>query len=124
MAELSPILEWQFRQCDCKVPVRQRVISLGPRFQRVFLECQEWEYSKGCYFCEWVEIREGTIVDGGILKSGSFMEMQIISATSQSIKLALVADELNKRMEEIVETMKIVNIRAAVASGKSRILLD
>ncbi|CAN0928928.1 hypothetical protein LINGRAHAP2_LOCUS36763 [Linum grandiflorum] len=40
------------------------------------------------------------------------------------MKLALVADELNKRMEEIVETMKIVNIRVAVASGKSRILPD
>ncbi|CAN0902978.1 hypothetical protein LINGRAHAP2_LOCUS22313 [Linum grandiflorum] len=52
------------------------------------------------------------------------MEMQIISATSQSMKLALVEDELNKRMEEIVETMKIVNICAAVAPGKSRILPD
>ncbi|CAN0903008.1 hypothetical protein LINGRAHAP2_LOCUS22320 [Linum grandiflorum] len=52
------------------------------------------------------------------------MKMQIISATSQSMKLALVADELNKRMEKIFETMKIVNIRAAVASGKSRILPD
>ncbi|CAN0919513.1 hypothetical protein LINGRAHAP2_LOCUS31494 [Linum grandiflorum] len=40
------------------------------------------------------------------------------------MKLALVADELNKRMEEIVETMKIVNIRVVVASGKSRLLPD
>ncbi|CAN0858717.1 hypothetical protein LINGRAHAP2_LOCUS7420 [Linum grandiflorum] len=64
------------------------------------------------------------MVDGGILKYGSFMEMQIISATSHSMKLALVADELNKRMEEIVETMKIVNIRAVMASGKSHILSD
>ncbi|CAN0843634.1 hypothetical protein LINGRAHAP2_LOCUS3955 [Linum grandiflorum] len=64
------------------------------------------------------------MVDGGILKSGSFIEMQIISATSQSMKLALVMDELNRRMDEIVETMQIVNIRAAVASGKSYILPD
>ncbi|CAN1823987.1 hypothetical protein LINPERHAP1_LOCUS30606, partial [Linum perenne] len=43
--------EWKMRRCDCEVPVRQRVVHLGSRVMRIFLECPEWEYGMGCHYC-------------------------------------------------------------------------
>ncbi|CAN0903009.1 hypothetical protein LINGRAHAP2_LOCUS22321 [Linum grandiflorum] len=40
MADQIANREWKLRQCDCKAPVRQRIVYLGVRRKRVFLECQ------------------------------------------------------------------------------------
>ncbi|CAN1179299.1 hypothetical protein LINPERHAP2_LOCUS34119, partial [Linum perenne] len=89
------------RRCDCEVPVRQLVVHLGSRVMRIFLECPEWEYEMGCHYCEWVELVDRMKMDGGLLKSKSSYERQMMDALAQNARLQAAVAELNKRLEEI-----------------------
>ncbi|CAN0918530.1 hypothetical protein LINGRAHAP2_LOCUS30920 [Linum grandiflorum] len=115
MAERGPNLDLKSRLCDCKVPIRQTIVPLGPGTKRVFLECRRWEYGVGCRYCEW--FMTGRKVHGGLLLSGSLSDQVVVELTAENARLRALISSQGKQLEDAAHALSATSIHPPTSEG-------
>ncbi|CAN0903593.1 hypothetical protein LINGRAHAP2_LOCUS22656 [Linum grandiflorum] len=115
MAERAPKLDLKSRLCDCKVPVHQTIVPLGPRTKRVFLECWRWEYGVGCRYCE--SFMTGRKVHGGLLLSGSLSDQVVVELTVENARLKTLISSQAKQLEDAAHALSATSVHPPASEG-------